>query len=160
MRTQNQLFTHPLLALVMRKSITAVQIWRKVSYQVMHVSCNSHVLLCIPWKHRKLQRRATIDCCILSSSVASLWPTLSELVRDRESVKAVIQYGPAHQLAVPRMLLPSTHVYFALRVCTLLLFIIVVTTTTVYYKSKIYDLGGKNLNNTYHVVLMMDIMHL
>ena len=35
---------------------------------------------CAPWRHQKLQRRASIDSRVLSTSVASLWPTLSELV--------------------------------------------------------------------------------
>ena len=59
-------------------------------------------LLCVTWKHQRLQRGASIDSRMLSSSVASPLPTLKG---DRKPSS-----GPAHQLAVQHMrVLPRAH---------------------------------------------------
>ena len=44
------------------------------------LSHGSYRLLCVSWKHKKSQRRACIDSCMLSTTVASPCPTLRELL--------------------------------------------------------------------------------
>ena len=43
--------------------------------------------LCVPWRHQKLQCRASVDSRVLSSSVASQRLTLSKMVSDHELFK-------------------------------------------------------------------------
>ena len=69
------------LAIFVKMLRSKVMAWKKLICKLALAYLSQH---CIPWR---LQRRTSIDSRVLSSSVASLWPTLSELLSDHESVK-------------------------------------------------------------------------
>ena len=53
--------------------------------------------LCVPWRHQKLQCRASVDSRVLSSSVASQRLTLSKMVSDYELYKNLMDQPGTHQ---------------------------------------------------------------
>ena len=64
--------------------------------------------LCVPWRHQKLQCRASVDSRVLSSSVASQRLTLSKMVSDHELYKNLWTSPP---ITVPRMRTHVSHAY-------------------------------------------------
>ena len=77
-----------------------VMAWNKVKKLICKLALAYLDQLCVPWRHQKLQRRASIDSRVLSSSVASPWLTLSKLVHGKRP-RVVKWTSPP--ITVPRM---------------------------------------------------------
>ena len=61
--------------------------WNKVKKLICKLALAYLDQLCVPWRHQKLQCRASVDSRVLSSSVESQRLTLSKMVSDHELYK-------------------------------------------------------------------------